>query len=127
MRTFNAAELAGLRTAQEGAMQDTGNVETYSESINSYGEAVPSFAHAADIACGLDMHPGSINLEPNKTTVVYDAIVRLPINTTVKMTDNFRVTKRFGETLATALIFNIVGTIQRGPSGIRLLLQKVDV
>jgi hypothetical protein len=127
MKAFTTAELTSLRVAQESAMQDTGNVETYSESFNTFGEPVPSFAHAADIACGLDMKPGSINLEPNKTTVIYDATVRIPISTAVKMSDNFRVTKRFGETLATALVFNIVGTIQRGPSGIRLMLQKVDV
>ena len=127
MNAFSAAELAAMRVAQQAAMQDTGNVETYSEVINSFGEPVASFAHAADTACGLEMRPGAINLEPDKTTIVYDATVRLPIATVVKETDNFRVTKRFGETLAVALNFNIVGTVQRGPSGIRLLLQQLGV
>lgn len=127
MNAFSSAELAAMRVAQESAMMDTGNVETFSETFNSFGESVASYAHAADIACGLDMRPGSVNLEPDKTTVVYDAIVRLPIATSVKMTDQFRVTKRFGETISPAMTFDIVGTIQRGPSGIRLLLQKVNV
>jgi len=56
--------------------------------------------------------------------VEYDATVRVPIATTVDLRDRFRVTKRFGETLSSALVFDIVAPPQRGPSGIRLLLRK---
>ena len=69
------------------------------------------------------MRPGSERHLVDKTLIEYDATVRLPITTAVGMQDRFRVTKRFGETLSTPLVFDIVGPIQRGPSGVRLLLR----
>lgn len=125
---FTAAELAGMRSANTAHMMDTCYVQTYSRTFNSFNEPVEAWADAASAtACGLDMRPGREGHGEDKTTLEYDATIRLPITTTVDAKDRIKITKRFGETLSAALVFRIEGPVQRGPSGIRLLLRRVDV
>lgn len=124
---FSTTELADMRTAQDGHMMDTGNIQPVSVSVDTFGQAVETWpTNSADIDCGLDMRPGSERNRIDDTLTIYDATVRLPIGTTYNMRDKFRVTKRFGETLTTALVFEFVGPIQRGPSGIRAMLRRVE-
>lgn len=125
--SFSASELAAMREAQTDHMLDTGNIQPISTSTDSFGQVVESWpTNSSDISCGLDMRPGSERRESDKTVITYDATVRLPITTSVDLRDKFRVTKRFGESLSTPLVFEIVAPIQRGPSGIRLMLRIVS-
>ena len=124
---FSDTELEGLRTAQDGHMLDTGNIQPVSTSADSFGQVVETWpTNSASIACGLDMRPGSERHGTENTITTYDATVRLPVDTTFDMRDKFRITKRFGETLTTPLVFAFVSPIQRGPSGIRAMLQRVE-
>lgn len=126
---FSAAELSGFRTAQDGHMMDTGNLQPVSTSKDTFGQLVETWpTNSADIDCGLEMRPGSERhtADGDFVVVTYDATVRLPIATTYGMRDRFRVTKRFGETLSTALVFEFVGPAQRGPSGIRARLKRIE-
>ena len=124
---FTAADLTSMRAAQDGHMLDTCDIQAISTAKDSFGQVVESWpTDAADIVCGLDMRPGSERHGSDKTVVEYDATVRLPISTTVDLRSKIRVTKRFGETLSTPLVFAIVAPIQRGPSGIRLLLKRIE-
>jgi hypothetical protein len=63
--------------------------------------------------------------ETDKTMVYTEAVLRLPVGTTVAETQRVNVTKRHGESI-TAIVFNITSPVQRGPSGIILFLQKVS-
>lgn len=102
-------------------------MQPISTSTDTFGQVVESWpSNSADVSCGLDMRPGSEVRGIDKTVIKWDATVRLPITTTVNIRDKFRVTKRFAESLSTALTFEIVSPIQRGPSGIRLLLRIVN-
>jgi len=124
---FTDAELTSFRVHQEAHMMDTGNVQPISVAGDTFGQDVDSWPNNdGAIDCGLDMRPGSERHGVEKTVVEYDATVRVPIETTVDLRDRFRITKRFGETLSTYLVFNIVSPPQRGPSGIRLLLQRIE-
>ena len=124
---FTAAELSDFRVAQDGHMLDTGNLQPITVTDDTFGQQVETWpTNSADIACGLDMRPGSERHGADKTVVEYDATVRVPIATTVDMRDHFRVTKRFGEMLTSALVFEIISPAQRGPSGIRLLLRRIE-
>ena len=126
--SFTANDLTAMREAQDSHMLDTGNVQTVTLTVDSFGQQVESYpTNETAIACGLDMRPGSERHGIEKVVIEYDATVRLPIGTTVTEDDRFRVTKRFGETLTTALTFDIISPIQRGPSGIRLMLRKRTV
>lgn len=124
---FTSTDLTNMRTGQTDHMQDTGNMQPISTSTDTFGQVVESWpSNSADVSCGLDMRPGSEVRGIDKTVIKWDATVRLPITTTVNIRDKFRVTKRFAESLSTALTFEIVSPIQRGPSGIRLLLRIVN-
>ena len=124
---FTAAELTAFRLHQDNHMMDTGNVQPSTETGDTFGQEVETWpTNSDDIACGLDMRPGSERHGVDKTVIEYDATVRLHIETTVDLRDRFRITKRFDETLDTALVFRIVAPPQRGPSGIRLLLKRIE-
>ena len=124
---FSTEELTNFRSAQTGHMMDTVVRMVYTPNINSYNEDNPTYPdQAGTIKCGLDMRPGSERYTQSYTALEYDATMRLPITTTINARDRLKVTKRFGETLSTALVFEIVGPVQRGPSGIRLLLKRVE-
>ena len=126
--SFTSADLTAMREAQDGHMLDTGNVQPVTLEIDSFGQQTKTYStNSTSIACGLDMRTGSERHGVDKVLIDYDATVRLPIGTSVTEQDRFRVTKRFGEILSTALVFDIIAPIQRGPSGIRLLLRKRDV
>lgn len=130
---FTTADLVNLRSAQDLHMQDTCKIMVYSAgTVDEYGEsASPTYTAGSEIACGLNMRPNmrSVfeNAEQDFTSIVFDGDLRLPINTTFKETDRIQITKRFGETINPALTYEIVSPIQRGPSGIRVLLKRVVV
>ena len=127
MNSLSSTELTRLRSAQVSSLMDTGNIQPRTQTVDSFGQAVETFpTNSADMTCGLDMRPGSERFNTEMAITTYDATVRLPITATPTVGDRFRVTKRQGEALGIALIFNIVSPIQRGPSGIRLLLQRVE-
>lgn len=127
MTVFDTSDLTNMRTAQTDHMLDECYIQALTQTTNTFGEVVNSWADSGSaIACGLDMRPGSETRNANKTIVQYDAVLRLAITTTVDETQRIRVTKRFGESI-TPLVFDILSPIQRGPSGIRLLLNKVSV
>ncbi len=128
MNPFSAAELTAMRTAQQEAMQDTAYVQTHTQTSDSMGAPVHTYTDAATtIVCGLDMRPGSERHTAQDSQTQYDATARLPIATIITTADRLKIIKRFGETLATALVFDVVGPVQRGPSGIRVLLKKVEL
>ena len=123
----STSELTRLRDDQESCMFDTGNLQPRIQTQDGYGQAVETFpSNSADTICGLDMQPGSERFTPDMSVTIYDATLRLPITATAAVGDRFRITKRHGQTLSSALVFNIVSPIRRGPSGIRLFLQRVE-
>lgn len=123
---FPAADLTNMRACQDNHMMDICNFGTATQTPDSYNQLVETFAYGADVVCGLDMRPGSERHGVDKTVLEYDATIRLPIASAPDPLDRVKVTKRFGEALGAALVYNIVGPIQRGPSGVRLLLKIIE-
>ena len=107
-------------------MMDTCKIQSVTQTADTMNQLVESWTAGDAVECGLDMRPGSERHGEDKTVVNYDATLRLPIDETPDVKDRIEVTHRFGEALAASLIYNIVGPIQRGPSGIRLLLKKIE-
>ncbi len=123
---FDAAELAAMRTAQEAHMMDTCYLNSYSGSPDAYGQMIASYELSTTGSyCGLQMRSGDERRGPNETVIEYDAILRLPITAVVNEKDRIKITKRFDET-ATAIDYEIVSPVQRGHSGIRVLLRKIE-
>ena len=107
-------------------MMDEGYRMVRSVAANGYNEQIETFTQASTATeCGLEMKAGNETDKDTMTLIEYDAILRLPIDTTIDYKDRFKVTKRHGESI-TALTFELVSPIQRGPSGLRVLLRRVE-
>jgi hypothetical protein len=125
---FTTADLINMRAAQDGHMQDRCQILVYAAgTTDDYGEpSAPTYTAGSEIICGLDMRPGFEKYGQDVTSVNFDATLRLPIATALKETDRITITKRYGED-TTDLTFEISAPVQRGPSGIRVLLKKVTI
>lgn len=131
---FDATDLLNMRGAQTDHMMDVCVVLSYAAgTLNEFNEAdAPTYTETSVVACGLDMAPntgrnrGGENNLTEMTVIQYDAVLRMPISTLVKETDRIKILSRFGEQID-PLTYEIVSPIQRGPSGIRLMLKKIVV
>lgn len=124
---FSGSELADMQAAQENHMMDLCHRMVFSQTTNDYNEQIKVWTESmTDIKCGLEQQSGSEQLNAVDTVTIYDAIIRLPLSEVWDVKDRIKVTKRFGVD-TTDLTYEIVAPIQRGPSGIRLLLRKVEV
>lgn len=125
---FTPADLVNMRTTQDLYMQDLCKILVYAAgTVDEYGEpSSPTHTPGSEIACGLDMKPGFKKYGQDLTSVNFDATLRLPIGTVLKETDRITVTKRYAED-TTDITFEISAPVQRGPSGLRVLVRKVTV
>lgn len=128
---FPEGDITRMQVAQQAHMPDTCHRSAYSSSTNNYGEVVPAWTeNTTDIVCGIQQGSGRISeqIQDDKTVVTYDAIARLPISQAEvwNIKDKFILTKRFGVAI-TPITYDVAAPIQRGPSGIRLILKKVEV
>ena len=121
---FNAIELTGMQETQEDHMMDECVIRTYSGVRDSYGQIISSYIDGVTTKCGLYMTGGEIMDKTNKTTIQYDATLRLPLAVTITLRDRIKITKRFGTTV-TAQEYDIVSPLLVGPSGIRVYLREV--
>lgn len=124
--TFTVNELAGMRETQRDHMMDTCVILSYSSGTpNEYNEAdAPVYTEGSPLECGLDMGAGSRRFGQDMTPILYDAVLRLPMETAIKETDQVKIISRF-DLFPEPLTYRIVSPIERGPSGLRILLRKV--
>ena len=126
MTTFSSTDLTNMRATQDSHMMDTCKFQAVAETIDAMRELVQTWpVDGAEVVCGLDMRSGIERHLTDKTLIEYDATIRLPIASAPGPKDRIKITKRFGEALGVALVYEIVGPIQRGPSGIRILLKRI--
>jgi len=126
MHTFNGVELIRLRAAQETSMQDICVILAYGETTDTWGNPETFYTAGAARACGFKpLSPREVQESGLVPTIL--AELRLPHDTALDVRDRVRITKRYGETLATALEYEIVGPVRLGPSGQVVYLEAVTV
>lgn len=124
---LDSEQLAHFRERQLLSLMDTCHRMTHSYTSNDTNEQIDTYTEVnTDIACGLDDKPGRENRRDKDTIVSYDAIIRLQITIDWNVKDRIKITKRFGENI-TPIIYDIVSPAQKGPSGVRFQLKKVDL
>lgn len=129
---FPTGDLTRMQTAQQTHMPDTCRRMSYSRTQSESGADVETWTEiAVDIPCGIDQtskRSDAEKVESNMTVVVYDAVVRLPLAQAEQwnIKDRLLLTHRFG-TAITPITYGVAAPVVRGPSGIRLNLQKVEV
>lgn len=124
---FPTGDLTRMQAAQQLHMHDVCHRLVYTRTYDDYGAPVEVWTeNTTDIPCGLDSRPGSESHNPTGVAVIYDATVRLPISQADvwDVKDRLLLTQRFGSAV-TNITYWIASPVQRGPSGIRLLLKKV--
>ena len=125
MRAFTNSELSAMRQTQTSAMMDTCVVLIHgSGAIDAYGNPSAGYSEGSPVRCGY--HPGSSReVQQGNETVLVDATLRLPVGTVINSRDRVRLTHRFGEVLATPLLFDVMGQPAQGPSGLLVNLRRV--
>lgn len=129
---FPPGDLTRMQTAQSSHMMDVCHRAVYSRTQSTSGADVEVWTEdMTDIPCGIDQtskRSDAEKVESNMTVVLYDAVARLPISQAEvwNVKDRFILTQRFGSAI-TPITYGITAPVIRGPSGIRLQLQKVEV
>ncbi len=122
--SFSAAELAGLQAAQQAHMMDTCTVDVYTDAgADAYNNPNPSWVSGSALACGF-MATKDDEGNAAGDVPVRDARLRLPIATVITSKDRITITKRHGVSI-TPVTYGVVGTPQRGPSGLVVALELV--
>ena len=123
MRTFTTTELERMQGTQEEGMMDTCDLLEHvtTDREDEYGKPVEEWVARSGIACGLDLR--SSEEVRNAEADLWDARLRLPIDTEVSRVDRVVITHRFGVLLETPMLFQMEGEADRGPSGLILKLK----
>lgn len=123
--SLGTSELAELRAAAEDSMLDTCKVGTYSAGSQTGPDiAAPSYSYGSAIACGFDAGASDETDDGGQVTMT-DAVIRLPIATTVNGTDRIQLTHRHGEALGTAEYYRILGEPRRGVSALVCQVKRI--
>lgn len=127
MRHFTDTELTRMRATQDGAMQD----ECYVRARTVYGpdtwgmdQVTYERRTGSPVPCGVDP---TAPREAHGTGEVglIDVVLRLPLDTVVENGDRIELLSRYDEDLAAAEWYEIVGPVERGPSGFVLQLTRL--
>jgi len=120
---FSRGELDGMRDAQEGHMMDTCLIAEPTKTTNESNLPVASYdwTEALESICGFNANPSQELLDqvPNS-----EAVVRLPVETTISNEAYVRITRRFDESI-TPMTYQVIGTPRQGPSGLQAWLVSV--
>ena len=126
---LTAADLAGMRTTQMAAMQDTCTLRKWAPTVDNYGTEIPAYTDTPGVDCGLDVSAagGREQRRPDGTIVIIAATLRLSLDDGAGLTEEDRVTvtHRHDELLTPALAYGIDGQPQRGPTGYVVRLVEV--
>jgi hypothetical protein len=122
--SFSPSELTDLRDAQQTHMMDTCLICEPTSTNDTYNLPAHTFDwdEAEESPCGLNASPSKelLSQVPNS-----EAVLRLPIGTTISNLARTRITKRFGETQSSPITYEVIGMPRLGPSGMLVWLKKV--
>lgn len=124
MRAFTTTEMERMQEAQETGMMDTCELLIRTERAqDEYGMPVEQWVIGSVCACGLENRAADETL--NGEADLFDARIRLPLDTDLSRVDRLRLTRRFGMLLEQAEDYELVGETQRGPSGLLANVRRV--
>lgn len=123
---WNDLDKENMRNTQESLMMDEGYKLIYSRTIDTFGDESETYTQDSESTiCGFEMLSGNEAHGSNMTVVTYEAIIRLPYDYSINEKDKFKITKFRGETVDWT--FKIATPIQKGVSGLRINVNRVEV
>lgn len=107
-------------------MQDLCVILDYDGSAtDDYNLPAPSYVPRGEaVPCGLNPRQGDEALRERYVTTG-GASLRLPLGTPIDASDRVRITHRYGEALDDPLLYEVVGSAERGASGLVVQLEQV--
>ena len=114
---FTSEELDYLQDTAEAYMMDECNIITTSGTVDSYGDYIESTVTTSGIECGVEETNGTERYG-GVTIADLDAVIRLPISTTIAEKDRIQVDERLGATVSKT--YEVLA-IKRGPTCLRVL------
>lgn len=98
---------------------DKCRIHPYSSATSdAHNQPVESYSPAgSELSCGFSYKTPREVLS-NAQIVVRDAVLRLPVDTTISKFDRVEITNVKGQALASSLYFEVVGEPQVGPSAL---------
>lgn len=111
-------ELDLMAGTAEESMIDTCVLMTATTTYDVVGGAVQTWTDGAPTECGVEFTSERRQESIEVAGVRYDvdATVRLPLAVTPTSLQRIRVTHRYGVALTTAWLFEVLGTVRRGPT-----------
>jgi head-tail adaptor len=123
---LTAGELALDRLDYLTTLNDICQIAARVQTQDSYGEMVETWpSYATAIACGVTAPGGRVHIRGDAVIVVTSTTVRLPLGTVIAAGDRLKITKRYGVALSPALVYEVVGYPQIGPTAIIVELQEI--
>ena len=137
---FSPSDISKMRATQVTSLLDLCIIERYTRTINEFGEPISDYVDdgidaygdcldggdAIETECGFEPKAGREQEGQDYTKVEHDGIIRLPIETLITAQDRVRIVQRHGEDII-PVTYEIVSPIQRGISGIRLVVKATKV
>lgn len=127
--TLTATQITQMQNQAGDLMHDTCVVQTYTSStVDSYRQPTVTYPDGSAISCGFSWRQlgNTERLFPELHSLTYDALVRVPIGTTVTRKDRVKLTKRMGVAI-TNIVFEVSGPVMRGPTCLMVPLRRVEV
>ena len=124
---FSAIELEAMRQTQEAHMMDTCVIyRVVSKEKDKRGTYRKTLDEGTESICGLQMDPVAVNHGESYKSAEIDAVLRLPLDVTVRPEDEIEIVKRFGEAIAPQR-YEVDRFVNTGPSGGRAYLKAKAV
>lgn len=121
-------DFSALRGVHQEHMWDVVRRLEYSRTINEAGQPVETWVEVPfDILCGYSPKGGVERASDNLTTLTWDAVIRLQGTTILDSKDRLKLIRTKTEPVDPALVYEIVGPVQPGPTVMLLRVKKVDV
>lgn len=122
---LRTGEIERMAFVQEYHMNDTCQILARTATPNAYGLPNEAFVAGLPVPCGYHT-VASREINENGQLIVVDAELRIGRDVTVGGFDRVRITKRLGQELSSSETFRIIGDPKLGPSGLVLMLKRVE-
>lgn len=116
--------MAGITATIEDSLLDTCTVDAYTELAGELNEPEVTYTAGAATPCRFRATSGMVNIVPDFGLAGVDAMLRLPLGTTITNRDRVTVTHRYGIALAEPQTYSVAGDPAPGIASLEVKLQE---
>ncbi len=133
-KALSTLELSQMQSDNEDHMMDTADIYTRTDTLDSYGQPVPTWTKGDTISCGFGFSPFKFRSRELSTygaeetsEILVRARVPLSYQNTLTTNDRLRLTHLKGVALTPAQDYDVQGFLETGPSAVVVNLKRVEL